>query len=141
MDLILMRVMVRGARFIVASLSARQVSCCQPCSATWNPGMDCAPGSGSVARSNLFGGEKSPKRPSTNSKIWRKFLLFFPIKELSTLAHFFFLTSVSKQSRQLSGSLSGDARYCGSLAGASAARFLLLVNLGQNKILTYTNNF
>ncbi len=103
--------------------------------------MECATGTGSVARSNLFGGEKSPKRQSTTSKIWRKFLLFFSIKELSTLAHFFFLASVSKQSHQLIGSLSGDAQHCGSLAGASAARFLLVVNLGQNKILTYTNNF
>ncbi len=45
------------------------------------------------------------------------------------------------ESRQLSGSLSGDALHCGSLAGASAARFLLLVNFRQNKILTYTNDF
>ncbi len=78
MDLILMRVIVRGARFIVGSLSARQASCGQRCSATWNPGMECATGTGSVARNNRFGAKNRQKDDPLIPKFGENSSLFFP---------------------------------------------------------------
>jgi hypothetical protein len=88
MDLLLMRVMVRGVRFIVGSLSARQASCVSVVARFGTLDWNVRLGLGASPEVIDFGGEKSPKRRSTNSKIWRKFLLF-SIKELSNVAHFF----------------------------------------------------